>query len=129
MCPQVAEIVPATEDEFVRFYHGIAPTARWIGRAIRKGRLVAGFGGAIEIGEGEWYAFLDIPSHLRKPIVYRHILAGIEEMKREGASLVRVVCDDRIPRAEALLTRLGFELTDEEIDGKKVFIWQVFSPS
>lgn len=114
-------IEPASEDDFARFYHGIVPTGQWTGRIVRKGRLIAGFGGAMEVANGVWFAFLDIPTHVRTPVVYRHIrhaIAGIGA----GAE-IRAVCDVGIPRAKEMLERLGFEPTDEEIDGKAV--WHV----
>jgi hypothetical protein len=117
------EIVPADDDSVARFY-GVQFSNRWIGKAIRKGRLVAGFGGAMEISDGVWFAFLDIPAHLRRSINYRHILAALGEMKSMGAQTIRAACESDIPGAEALLQRLGFLPTDEEIDGRKVWEWR-----
>lgn len=119
----MAEIVTATEDEFARFYHGMQVTGRWVGRAMKKGRLIAGFGGLIETGEGEWIAFFEVPSHERKPSVLRHIKAAFNEAKEQGAKVIKATCDTSIPRAEALMKHLGFERTEEEHEGR--VIWHV----
>lgn len=121
------EIVPATEDEFARFYHGMQVTGRWVGRAMMKGRLIAGFGGLIETGEGEWVAFFEVPAHERKPSVFRHIKAAFAEAREQGAKVIKATCDTSIPRAEALMRHLGFEPTDETLDGKELWVCQVSS--
>lgn len=118
-----ADIVPATEDDFARFYRGVVPTAQWMGSAVRKGRLVAGFGGALEVSDGIWFAFLDVPAHLRSRAIYKRIILALAEIRRRGGREVRAMCDETIPRAKEMLERLGFEPTDEVIDGKAV--WHV----
>lgn len=118
----MAEVVHATDEEFSRFYGGIQVTGRWIGKAIRRGRLVSSFGGLIETQEGEWMAFLDVPSRDRRPSLYRHIRAAFEEAKKQGAKIVKATCDTSVPRAEELMRHMGFEPTNEEHEGK--VIWQ-----
>lgn len=120
----MAEIIQATEDHFARYYHGMQVTGRWVGRAMVKGRLVAGFGGLIETGDGEWLAFFEVPVHERKPSLLRHILAAFNEAKEHGAKVIKATCDTSIPRAEALMKHLGFEETDETIDEQKVWAWR-----
>lgn len=118
-------IVPATDEEFSRFYGGMQVNGKWIGRAIKRGRLVSAFGGLIETTEGEWMAFLDVPSHERRPSLYRHIRAAFDEAKRQGAKVIKATCDMSIPRAEALMTHLGFEPTEEMFEDKVVWRWQL----
>lgn len=120
----MAEIVQATEDEFARFYHGMQVTGRWVGRAMRKGRLIAGFGGLIETKDGEWFAFFEVPAHERKPSLLRHIRAAFADAKGQGAKVIKATCDTSIPRAEALMKHLGFEPTEEQIDDKVVWAWR-----
>ncbi|MDW9772551.1 hypothetical protein GOA89_11560 [Sinorhizobium meliloti] len=120
----MAEIIQADEDHFARFYHGMQVTGRWIGRAMVKGRLVAGFGGLIETEAGEWIAFFEVPEHERKPSVLRHIKAAFAEAKEQGAKVIKATCDTSIPRAEALMRHLGFEPTDETLDDKVVWAWR-----
>ncbi|MDW9528067.1 hypothetical protein RWE87_04895 [Sinorhizobium meliloti] len=115
-------IVPATDEEFSRFYGGMQVNGKWIGRAVKRGRLVSAFGGLIEATEGEWVAFLDIPSHERRPSLYRHIRAAFEDAKAQGAKVIKATCDMSIPRAEALMKHLGFEPTEETHEGKAVWI-------
>lgn len=118
------EIVTATDDDVARFYRGVQFTAPWVGKAIRRGKLVAGFGGVMEIGEGLWFAFLDIPAHLRRPSIYRHVLGVLDEAQAMGALKIRAVCDTGVPRAEAMLRRIGFEPTEETDGERTVFEWQ-----
>lgn len=118
-------IVPATDEEFSRFYGGMQVNGKWIGRAVKRGRLVSAFGGLIETAEGEWVAFLDVPSHERRPSLYRHVRAAFDEAKEQGARVIKATCDTNIPRAEALMKHLGFEPTDEMIDNKAVWRWQL----
>lgn len=120
----MARIAWATEEDVARYYGGIEIRARWVGKSMRRGLLIAGFGGAIETSEGEWFAFLEIPGSERKPSLYRHVLEGFERVKEQGATVIKALCDTSIPRAEELMRRLGFQPTDETIDGKVLWKWQ-----
>jgi hypothetical protein len=117
-------VEPATEDDIHRFYGGIEFKTGWHGRVMRKGRLVAAFGGALESEEpGVWYGFLEVPRHLRRPALLRHALSVLNEAKASGAKVIRAVCDENIPRAREFMLRLGFKPTDETIDDKAVWEW------
>lgn len=119
------EIVDATEDDVARFYGPIEFSGKWIAKALRKGSLVSAFAGLIETEDGVWFAFFEVPAHERKPILYRHILAAVEAAKAQGARVLKATCDTSIPGAERLMVRLGFEPTQDEINGKVVWAWQV----
>lgn len=120
-----SEIVPATDDDIARFYGGIEFTGKWVAKALRKGKLVSGFGGLIETEDGVWFAFFEVPAHERKPILFRHILEAFEAAKAQGAKVFKATCDTSIPGAEKLMRRLGFAPTEDEINGKVVWAWQV----
>lgn len=119
------EIVDATEDDIVRFYGPIVFQGRWVAKAIRKGSLVSAFGGLIEENEGEWLAFFEVPPHLRRPSIYRHIVAAFNEVKGHGAKVIKAICDTRIDGAEKLIRHLGFLPTDSTINGMQVFEWRI----
>lgn len=119
----MGDIRPADDVDFARFYGGVRVTGRWIGRALWRRRLVAGFGCIIETAEGEWMAFLEVPAADRKPHVFRHVLQVLNEAKGKGARVIKATCDTSIPRAEALMKKLGFEPTEETLDGKVVWAW------
>lgn len=119
----MAEIVPATDDDVARFYGGIQFTSRWTARAMRKGRLVAGFGGLIEIEPGVWAGFLEVPAHERRPSLYRHVIEVLNDAKAQGATVIKTWCDDSIPRAPEMMKKLGFKPTDEMTDDKVVWAW------
>lgn len=121
----MGDVVRATDDEFARFYGCMQVTGKWVGRAIKRGRLVAAFGGMIEVSDGEWVAFLEVPQHERRPSLFRHILAVFDEARASGATVIKATCDMRIPRAEALMLKLGFEQTQEEHDGRAVWVCRV----
>lgn len=120
----ITTVEPATDEDIARFYGGITFTAPWTGRAIRRGKLIAGFGGAIETESGCWMAFLDVPAHIRRPTLYRHVRAGMAEIAAMGGHTIRAAVDDSIPKAKTFLDRLGFMPTDDEIDGRTVYEWR-----
>jgi hypothetical protein len=120
MLKPTPEIVPATGDDVARYYGGIEISGQWHAKAMRKGSLVAGMGGVIETEPGVWVGFLEVPDGERKPSLYRHVIDMLNAAKASGATEIRTWCDDSIPRAEAMMRRLGFKPTDEEIDGKTV---------
>lgn len=120
----MAKIAWATEDDVARYYGGIEFRARWIGKSMRRGLLVAGFGALIETSDGEWVAFLEVPETERRPSLYRHVLEAFERAKEQGAKVIKASCDTSIPRAEDLMRRLGFEPTDETVNEKVLWKWQ-----
>ena len=117
------EIVQASEDDVARYYGGIAFPTRWVAKALRKGDLVAGMGGVIETEPGVWVGFLEVPPFARSPSLFRHVKDVLEKAREAGAVKVKTWCDDGIPRAEAMMRRLGFQPTDETINGKVVWEW------
>lgn len=119
----MAEIVHATDDDIARFYGGIEFNSRWHAKAMHKGRLVAGIGGVIEVEPGVWIGFLEVPAHERRPSLYRHVVEMLEAAKASGATTIKTWCDDSIPRAEAMMRKLGFVPTDETIDDRKLWAW------
>lgn len=120
----MAEIVPATDDDLARASGGMQFSSRWIGKAMHKGRLVAAIGGVFEVEEGVWFGFLELPSHVRRPSVYRHVKGVLAQAVEQGATTIRATCDMHIPRAEEMMRRLGFEPTDEELNGKVIWTCQ-----
>jgi hypothetical protein len=120
----MAEIRDADDIDFARFYGGYQVTSRAICKGLWRRRLLAGFGGMIETGDGEWFAFLEVPSEERRPSLFRHVLKTFAEAKDKGAVVIKAACDTKIPRAEALMTKLGFKPTNEELDGKAIWEWR-----
>lgn len=97
-------------------------TSKWVGKALKKGRLVAAIGGAFEVEDGVWFGFLELPSHLRKPSVFRHVISVLRSAKEQGAIVLKATCDTSTPRAEEMMRKIGFEPTDETISDKKVWV-------
>lgn len=115
----------ATEDDIARYYGPISFMNKWTARVIRKGSLVAAFGGIVEISDGVWQAFFEVPAYLRKPSIFRHILAGFDEAKAQGAREIRAFCNTDIEGAERLMRHLGFRPTDETIEDRTVWKWLI----
>lgn len=119
----MVDVRPADDVDFASYYGATQVKGRWIGRAVWRGRRIAGFGGLIEVKDGEWFAFLELPAPERRPSIYRHILTAFQEAREQGATVIKATCDMRIPKAEALMDRLGFKPTDEAVDGKVIWQW------
>ena len=113
----------ATDDDVARFYGGIQFNTRWVAKSMRKGRLVAGMGGLLEVEPGLWIGFLEVPEGERRPSIYRHVIEMLAAAKEAGAVKIKTWCDHSIPRAEAMMVKLGFSPTDETIDDKVVWAW------
>lgn len=121
----MADIVQATDDDLARASGGMQFSSRWVGKAMRKGRLVAAIGGAVEVEDGVWFGFLELPLYLRRPSVFRHVKDVLAQAIDQGATTIRATCDMQIPRAEEMMRRLGFEPTDELVNGKVIWTCQV----
>lgn len=113
----------ATDDDVARFYALQFPRG-WMGKVIRKGRLVAGFGGLIECENGDWVAVLEVPAHLRVPSLFRHAMRLLRDAKDQGVARIIATCDPEITRSEEFMRKLGFVPTEEEIDGKVIWQWR-----
>lgn len=118
----MAEIRDADDVDFARFFGGVQVTSDWIGKAAWKRRKVEAFGCLIDMGDGVWNAFLDIPLTARRPSMYRHILGVLAKARAKGARVIKAACQADIPRAQELMERLGFEPTEEEFQGMRVWV-------
>ncbi|MGE8105150.1 hypothetical protein ACQKP1_15835 [Allorhizobium sp. NPDC080224] len=118
----MAEIRSADDEDFARFYGGVQVTSDWVGKGLWKRRKLAAFGCLIDMGDGVWHGFLDLPVGVRRPSLYRHILGALSEAKSKGALTIKAACQTDIPRAKELMERLGFEPTDEEFQGMRVWV-------
>ena len=120
----MAKIDWATDEDVARYYGGIEFLGRWVGKSLRRGMAVAGFGALLEEKEGVWFAFLEVPASERKPSIYRHVLEAFNKVKELEPKVIKATCDNSIPRAGELMKRLGFEPSDEKINGREVWIWR-----
>src|SRR6478609_8351009 len=118
--PRIQE---ATDDDIARASGGMQFTGQWVAKTIKRGRLVDAVGGAFEIEDGVWFGFLELPERYRAPSVFRHVRAVMTEARGRGATTIKATCDLRIPRAKEMMVWLGFEPTDEIINGEVV--WNV----
>ena len=92
--------------------------------ALRDGRVI-GIGGVQIMGNGTLVAFVDLTSEMRcYPLsLHRAAVRFMREAKRTGIRRIVAAADPAQPAAERWLFRLGFKLV--EIDGIKLFLWQV----
>lgn len=114
-------IQDATDDDIARASGGMQFTSQWVAKTIKRGRLVDAVGGAFEIEDGVWFGFLELPERYRAPSVFRHVRAILLDAMNRGATTFKATCDLRIPRAKEMMERLGFEPTDEIINGEVVW--------
>lgn len=114
-------VEPATDDTFARFYRGVVIHHDWIGYVAKQGRLVVAAGGLVQRPDGQWIGFMDMPAHLRTPLALKYATKLLKEAASRGAASVQVTCDETIPKAEKFLVRLGFEKTEDVVDGKAIW--------
>jgi hypothetical protein len=124
MISPTPRLEPATEEDILRWYGPIEFHAQWLGQVLKKGSLVVGFGGMIEIEPGVWLAFLECPEKYRKPTFLRHILRMMDDARALGATEIRAARNPDIPRPDALLQHLGFVETEEKYNDQAVWVWR-----
>lgn len=117
----MGEVIQATDDDLARASGGLQFETQWVGKAVHRGRLVEAIGGAFEIEHGVWFGFMEVPAQLRRPSVFRHVRHVITQAREKGATILKATCDADIPRAKEMMQRLGFEPTEEEINGKVIW--------
>ena len=112
----------AGDDEFARFF-GISVNGFYRAMAMKRGRLIVGMAGIIEGDDGYHVGFLDLPIWERKRMLFRESVRFLKACADDGVTRITTTCDDRYPRAAEFLFRLGFEKTNNEVNGLPVWVW------
>lgn len=116
-------VKPIDEREIYRFY-GRPVVQPFAGYAARKGLRTVAIGGLIKDGEGRVWGFIDFKPGHRLKAIYRYMLRVLDEAKAAGIPEIRVSRDTSLATSERLLTRAGFELTGEKIEGHEIWAWR-----
>jgi RimJ/RimL family protein N-acetyltransferase len=92
--------------------------------ALHEGRII-GIGGVQIMDDGTQIGFADLMPELRcHPLaLHRAARRFMGEIRRAGSRRVVAMADPEQPAARRWLERLGFKPV--EIDGTKVYLWQV----
>lgn len=89
----------------------------WVGVVDNKVTCIGGFR---RDGEHLW-AFLDVFNNTKMPVrLFRVIKRKLEQ---KGQTTL-AICDAKYETAPRLLSMLGFEQTDEMLNGLRVWIWR-----
>ena len=110
MSPTIREATHADVAAFFKKRDLDAPTFRgWVGEL--DGRVI-GIGGLARLGNGRWFAFLDLADEARpfKMTLMRQAKRTLEEARQMGIRYVYAEMNTAERNAEEWLTRLGFEL-------------------
>jgi hypothetical protein len=129
------EIRDATPEEEIAFYGRHDDNVRDLKCAVIDGAVVAmsgvlrdpRFADTIFEERGRWFGFLELAPGAA-PLGWRAV-AAIRAYLRQRTEPIIVQWDDALPKAERLLTVLGFQRTDEFIHdfrdpSRKLRIWQ-----
>ena len=111
----------ATEDDFREFFQD-EPPETWTAIAGVKDGEVIGIGG-VTYSDGVACAFLDTRERPSKTL-HKAALRFFTVMREVGEPVIYTHCDEAIPHAAEWLTRLGFKLLPDCMDGKPLWRWQ-----
>lgn len=117
------EVKPLTTQEMHRFYkRDVFPQV--MGYAARKGSMTVAIGG-LAIGEdNRAWAFLDFKPGHQGGYMYKWWLRFLNELKADGIPEIWASRDRTLHTSERFLTRAGFQLTDEQIEGHEIWVWR-----
>lgn len=113
----------ATDADLARFA-GVKMNHRWMGMSGKRNRLVVGVGGIVEREDGAWRAFLDVPQYAKTPMLFRHALRFMQDVKSMDVDLIVATCDPDVPRSAEFLERLGFVATERTENNMAVWEWR-----
>jgi hypothetical protein len=110
------------ERHMVRFYGGrmFLPLKGYAARC--RSRTVA-LGGLMIGTDGNVWGFIDFRPGYRLKALYRYTLKLLAWAEENGVPDIRVARDTELDTSERLLTRSGFERTDEGVD-HEIWIWR-----
>jgi hypothetical protein len=125
------DIRPATLEEEVAFFGRRDEAVRDLMAGVENGKVIAMAGlcrdpryyGSIFEDAGRWIGFLQLAPDT-PPLGFQPVLAMRHYLRGQSEDII-VQCDDRMPKAEKLLTVLGFKPTDQctQFSGHKLRIW------
>lgn len=103
---------------------GMQPPADWFGFVESSGWLVEGIGAVYRDTLGRWWlTFQRIPAVGKVKTAHKSAKVLLAVARERGLE-VRTIPDLRIEGAELWIERLGFQKTDEQIEGQTVWLIQ-----
>lgn len=120
--------VRATFDDLVRFYGShplqvegdIESWEDWDAYCAKEGKTILGFSGYSVIDGNAWF-FMNVLERVKRPVMYRYAVRFLKQLRESGINNIYAPCDISKPRAVEFLERLGFEETEAEVNGWKVW--------
>lgn len=100
---------------------GLPVPGYWIGLAYEEDGALLGLGGIYEGTDGRWWA--TVTSKARRPVALRKAAQEVLKVAERADVPLHSIPDMQIDGAVRFLLHLGFEPTDETIDGHKVYRW------
>ena len=109
--------------EMHRFYgrHLFEPLK---GYAARRGLRTVALGGLMLGTDGNVWGFMDQRPGYRLRALYRYTLKLLDWAAEKNIPEIRVSRDTGFDTSERLLTRAGFELSGEKIEGHEIWVWR-----
>lgn len=94
------------------------------GYAARKGSRTVALGGLMLGTDGMIWGFMDYKPGYRLKALYRYTLKLLAWAEEKNIPEIRVARDLELDTSERLLTRSGFERTDEGKEDHEIWIWR-----
>lgn len=111
-------LVTATDADWQAMTGKPAPR-HWIGLIYTEGGERVGLGAVQEMDDGRWWIVLKAKA--RRPVaLWKGARELIETAQSAGVTL-HALSDPRIPRADAVLERLGFVRSTDELGGHHIW--------
>lgn len=112
---------PLTEDDFLR-WHGISPPCRVWGKVAERDGELLGIA-VVAMQAGVHVGYLNMKDELRKHphTLHRQMVRGLREWAKRGGTVIRIMCDEEMPRSREWAARLGFTPTNGDENG----VWSV----
>lgn len=115
------DLIKATDEDWYLFT-GMSPPREWFGLVAKTDFLIYGIGGAFLGTDGRWWATFRRARGVRlikmAQVAARETMAFADDM---GLTL-HALPDDSITGARKWLARLGFEETEEALEGHNIWV-------
>lgn len=112
----------ATDADFRDFFHA-DPPAVWTGLCGERDGAIVGIGGVVYSEDGVAVAFLDTKERPGMTL-HRAGLRFMAAMREVGEPIIYTAADETLSRAADWLMRLGFKMTPDIIDGRRIMTWR-----
>jgi len=116
--------VKELDDKEMHRFYGRRLLTPLAGYAARRGPRTVAIGGLTIGTDGKVWGFIDFKPGYRLRAIYRYVRKLMAWAEWEGIPEIWVSRDRALETSERLLTRSGFERSDEEIEGYEIWVWR-----